>query len=265
MNKKADVSVIIPYFNNSSTIYRTIISVYNQTLLPKEIIVIDDFSNKREKIYLHKILKLFDNKKIKINLIRNKQNFGPGTSRNYGWNKASSKYVAFLDSDDSWHIKKIEIQYNFMKKNNITFSAHKSTYKYQDTFNNYRDKFSYKIIKPFWMFLFNQFTTPTVMLKKSVKLRFQDKKYYTEDYLLWLKIILHKKIYFIDLTLTYLHKASIGISGLSKNIDLMRKGEIETYAQLYEEKFINLGFYNFLLFFSFLKNIRRKLFFYVYN
>ena len=60
-----------------------------------------------------------------------------------------------------------------------------------------------------------------------------------------------KKIYFIDLTLTYLHKASIGVSGLSKNIDLMRKGEIETYTQLFNEKFINFEFHNFLIFFSF--------------
>jgi len=63
--KNADVSVIIPFYNNSSTIYRAIVSVYNQTLLPKEIIVVDDCSFKAESDKLKKILKKFNKKKNK--------------------------------------------------------------------------------------------------------------------------------------------------------------------------------------------------------
>ena len=262
--KNADVSVIIPFYNNSSTIYRAIVSVYNQTLLPKEIIVIDDCSFKAEINKLKKILKKFNKKKIKIHKLFIKKNSGPATARNVGWNNASSKYLAFLDADDSWHIKKIEIQYKFMESKNILFSAHKSTYKYKDTFDNYSVNFKYKKINIIDMFLYNQFTTPTVMLRRSIFLRFKDKKYYTEDYLLWLEILLFKyNIHLIKLTLTYLHKPSIGVSGLSKSLNLMRQGEIETFNILSKRKLINKSTFIILLIYSYIKQLRRRIFRYV--
>jgi glycosyltransferase involved in cell wall biosynthesis len=262
--KNADVSVIIPFYNNSSTIYRAIVSVYNQTLLPKEIIVVDDCSFKAESDKLKKILKKFNKKKIKIHKLFIKKNSGPATARNVGWNNSSSKYLAFLDADDSWHIKKLEIQYKFMESKNILFSAHKSTYKYKDTFDNYSENFKYKKINIIDMFLYNQFTTPTVMLRRSIFLRFEDKKYYTEDYLLWLEILLFKyNIHLIKLTLTYLHKPSIGVSGLSKSLNLMRQGEIETFNILSKKKLINKSTYITLLIYSYIKQLRRRIFRYV--
>ena len=264
--KNADVSVIMPFYNNTSTIDRAIISIYNQTLLPKEIIIINDCSSKNQSKKLIESLKKFDKKKIKIVLLFIKKNSGPATARNVGWNKSSCKYIAFLDADDSWHIKKIEIQYKFMEDKNIIFSAHKSTYKYRDTFKNYDVNFKYKKINILNMFLYNQFTTPTVMLRKSIFLRFEEYKYYTEDYLLWLEILLFKfDIYLIDLTLTYLHKPSIGVSGLSKNINLMRQGEIQTFNTLLKKNLINKILYKILLIYSFIKQTRRGIFYYGNN
>jgi glycosyltransferase involved in cell wall biosynthesis len=262
--KNADISVIIPFYNNSSTIYRAIVSVYNQTLLPKEIIVVDDCSFKAESDKLKKILKQFNKKKIKIHKLSIKKNSGPATARNVGWTNASSKYLAFLDADDSWHIKKIEIQYKFMESKNILFSAHKSTYKYKDTFDNYNKNYKWRKINVIGMFLYNQFTTPTVMLRRSILLRFAEKKYYTEDYLLWLEILLFKyNIYLIKLTLTYLHKPSIGVSGLSKSLNLMRQGEIETFKVLLKKKLIKKKIFIILLIYSYIKQLRRRLFRYV--
>ena len=264
--KKADVSVIVPFYNNANTMYRAIISIYNQTLLPKEIIIVNDCSSKNESKKLIKIIKKFDRKKIKIILLFLKKNSGPGTARNVGWNKSSSKYIAFLDADDSWHAKKIEIQYKFMKDKNIFFSAHKSTYKYRDTFKNYDDNFKYKKMSILSMLFYNQFTTPTVMLRKSIFLRFEDYKYYTEDYLLWLEVLLFKfDIYLINLTLTYLHKPSLGVSGLSKNISLMRRGESQTFNTLLKKNLINKIMHKILLIFSFIKQMRRGIFYYGKN
>ena len=132
--KFANVSVVIPYYNNSSTICRTLSSVYNQTVLPKEVIIVDDNSKKNENKKLKNILNKYNNKKINKVLINIKKNSGPATARNIGWNKSSCKYIAFLDSDDSWHIKKIELQYNIMEKNKLSFTSHYSTSKYSNTF-----------------------------------------------------------------------------------------------------------------------------------
>jgi glycosyltransferase involved in cell wall biosynthesis len=259
----ADVSVIVPFYNNSDTIFRAISSIYNQTLLPKEIIIVNDKSTKIEYRRLKEILNSFDEKKIKIHILILRKNSGPGTARNIAWAKSSCKYIAFLDADDSWHIRKIEIQYNFMKNKNILFSAHRSTYKYRGTFYNYNSNYNFKKIRPFDMFFYNQFTTPTVMMRRSVPLRFENKKYYTEDYLLWLEILLNKyEIYLIKLTLTYLHKPSIGVSGLSRNLKLMRRGEIMTFKSLLKNNYIKVNLFRLLMFYSFLKEIRRRIFHY---
>lgn len=99
MNEK--VSIIIPAFNCNKTIERCIESVLNQTYSKLEIIVINDGSNDNT---LDKIEKY--NKKI---LIINKENTGPSETRNIGIDKATGKYVFFLDSDDYLHPKAIEI------------------------------------------------------------------------------------------------------------------------------------------------------------
>jgi glycosyltransferase involved in cell wall biosynthesis len=257
-----DVSVIVPFYNNSNTIFRAISSVFNQTLLPKEIIIVNDKSKKKEYQSLKQILNSFDKKKIKIHILSLKKNSGPATARNIGWEKSSFKYIAFLDADDSWHIRKIEIQYKFMENKNIFFSAHNSTYKYRGTFNNYDNNYNFRKISVFNMFLYNQFTTPTVMMRRSVPLRFENQKYYTEDYLLWLEILLNKyHIYLIELTLTYLHKPSIGVSGLSRNLKLMRGGEIMTFKSLLKNNYIKMYLFKFLMFYSYLKEIRRRIFY----
>ena len=259
--KFANVSVLIPFYNNSSTINRTLSSVYNQTLLPKEIIIVDDSSKKKESKELKNILSKYNNKIIKKILIYKKKNCGPGTARNIGWNKSSCKYIAFLDSDDSWHIKKIELQYNLMKKNKLFFTCHYSTTKYSNTYNNYKIKTDFKKISLLQMLFYNQFTTPTVMLLRNIDLRFEEKKYYTEDYLLWLEICLSEtKMYLIKKTLTYLHKPSIGFSGLSKNVNAMRKGELSTFNALFKKKKINKFLFYILVIYSHIKSLRRTIF-----
>ena len=42
-------------------------------------------------------------------------------ARNYAINKASGRYIAFLDSDDIWLPNKLKVQLDFMKFNNYSF------------------------------------------------------------------------------------------------------------------------------------------------
>ena len=123
------ISVIIPIYNNALYIQEAITSVLSQGIEKLEIIIIDDGStdNFEEKI------NSFNDPRIRL---LKQTNSGAAEARNNGIRHATGEYIAFLDADDSWHIKKIEIQYKFMKDKNILFSAHKSTYKYRDTFKN---------------------------------------------------------------------------------------------------------------------------------
>lgn len=86
------VSVIIPLYNKSATIERTLASVRAQTFRDFEIIVVDDGST--------------DDSASKVSgddvrLIRH-ANAGPGAARNRGVSEARGDYLAFLDADDEW-------------------------------------------------------------------------------------------------------------------------------------------------------------------
>ncbi len=102
MNNQLTVSVIIPAYNSSSTIVRALNSVINQTVAVDEIIVIDDGS-KDNTCHIVETHYPF------VTLIRQK-NSGAAAARNTGAKSAKSELIAFLDSDDFWHIRKNEYQ-----------------------------------------------------------------------------------------------------------------------------------------------------------
>jgi glycosyltransferase involved in cell wall biosynthesis len=88
--------------------------VLAQTVLPAEIILVDDFSDDAgvTLAVLHDLQRL--DALLPIRLIFMSQNGGPGTARNAAWDISVQKYIAFLDADDIWDPKKIEIQWGWM-------------------------------------------------------------------------------------------------------------------------------------------------------
>lgn len=98
------VSVILPTYNRCSTLSRSIDSVLNQTYDNTELLIIDDGSTDGSE----KIVHGYDDNRIR--LITHQYNRGGSAARNSGIYASSGKYLAFLDSDDSWDCKKIEKQ-----------------------------------------------------------------------------------------------------------------------------------------------------------
>lgn len=93
MNPK--VSIIIPFYNAESYIYRSLESVIHQTYSNIECIVIDDGSNDNTMEVIGKYKKI-DNR-IKC---YKKENGGVSSARNLGIKKSNGDYIIFLDSDD---------------------------------------------------------------------------------------------------------------------------------------------------------------------
>jgi glycosyltransferase involved in cell wall biosynthesis len=100
------VSVIIPTYNRWPMIGEAIESVLAQSYQRFEIIVIDDGSNdgtaERLRQYSSSIR------------LASQRRSGVAAARNYGVRIAMGHYVAFLDSDDLWLPRKLEIQTTFM-------------------------------------------------------------------------------------------------------------------------------------------------------
>ena len=118
-----------------------------------------------------------------------KENGGPASARNAGINKATGKYIAFLDSDDLWSKEKLVKQVDFMEKTNAIWS-HTNYSFFQDSNENkvYKEmKVSYFKGKVFpQCLLSNPIATPCVMirnsyLQKNPYIRFPEEMRYGQD------------------------------------------------------------------------------------
>ena len=123
------VSVIIPIYNRSGVVERTLISVINQTYENWELLIVDDGSSQQERQLLGELILRLGDQRIQVLL--QKQNLGGGVARNIGMLAAKGEYIAFLDSDDEWENNKLEKQVEFHEnksKNLVSYT--KSTIHY---------------------------------------------------------------------------------------------------------------------------------------
>ena len=111
INFEDKISVIIPTYNRAKSIIQSINSVLKQTYYNLEILIIDDCSNDNTESLISTI------KDSRIKYIKLKENKGASFARNLGIKMSTGKYITFQDSDDIYHINKIEKQYlNLIKK-----------------------------------------------------------------------------------------------------------------------------------------------------
>ena len=96
------ISVIIPTFNRALLVKEALESVLRQKVAVDEIIIVDDGSNDDTSRVLQKY-------KDAIRIVR-QENKGVSAARNRGIAEAKHEWLAFLDSDDLWHVNKIKRQ-----------------------------------------------------------------------------------------------------------------------------------------------------------
>lgn len=109
------VSVIMPVYNSSKFLNKSIDSIQKQSLKDIEIICVDDGSTDDSLDILNDLKNKYDNIKIIC-----QQNSGPGVARNTGIKNAKGEYVAFLDSDDIYlDGTALEQMYNLGKSNDF--------------------------------------------------------------------------------------------------------------------------------------------------
>ncbi len=90
------ISVIVPVYNVENYLEKCLNSLVSQTLEEIEILVINDGSTDDSQ----KIIDVFQNKfpeKIKAFI---KENGGLSDARNFGIDRATGEFLAFVDSDD---------------------------------------------------------------------------------------------------------------------------------------------------------------------
>ena len=234
--ENSSVTAIIPAFRSEKVVIRAIESVLSQSSPVDEIIVVDDASDD----HTAQVVRDFAINHSQIRLIVNNQNLGPGQSRNVAWNLATSEYLAFLDADDTWHPQKIELQREWFRAHpseiicgtqHCIISENKVQNKGEET-----SQFTIKDL-----LRRNRFTTPSVMLRREISLRFDPKLRLSEDYLLWMEIASEfGHVSRINRSLTILHKPEFGAYGLSSKIGAMYFGEMKALTILNQKGHIGL-------------------------
>ena len=126
-----NVSIYIPAYNAEKTIIFSIEALFEQTLLPDQIIVINDSST-------DKTLENINVYKNKIEIIDNKTNKGLGYCRNLGIKLAKNNLVASIDSDVVPEKDWLKNLYTSLKKNNSVYCGGKLVEK--NTKNNIQNK-----------------------------------------------------------------------------------------------------------------------------
>ncbi|REG50339.1 O-antigen/teichoic acid export membrane protein [Paraburkholderia sp. BL6669N2] len=230
----APVSVVIPCFNCCDTIGRAVESVFRQTCRPQELILVDDCSTDGTRKYLGELIQAYPSNWIRI--VQQPRNAGPGAARNAAWAIATQPYIAFLDSDDSWHPAKVAIQYGWMAAHpDVAITGHpvaqlKSGEQF-DAQPGPTTTVPYHVSR--WRILFsNRFTPSSIMVRQDVSARFDEKKRHAEDYFMLLEVVLMDggKAYLFPSRLSHVYKAQFGAqTGLSAQLWNIQKGEQDNY------------------------------------
>jgi glycosyltransferase involved in cell wall biosynthesis len=255
------VSVIIPCFRSASTIERAVRSVINQTVLPSQIILIDDASNDASVEKLLALKKEYPLANISVEVMT--VNGGPGFARNCGWELATEPWLAFLDADDAWHPRKLEICWKWIQDHPETVLLGHQTKQVQEGVALGRislpDIVHGQTISFLEMFIANRFYTRAVMLRRDLPYRFRDRQY-TEDYLLWLEIVLSRATSYVlnqPLALSYRPEYSAG--GYSGQLWIHEKRELRAWQYLYEQGKISMLTTAIAQIWSYVKYLRRAL------
>lgn len=95
---RANISVIIPVYNHAATILRSVQTLVSQTVVPTEIIIVDDGSTDNFESVAPGLVSLTQAASIPLKIIR-QENKGAAAARNRGFKDSRGEYVIFWDAD----------------------------------------------------------------------------------------------------------------------------------------------------------------------
>lgn len=182
------VSVLMPVYNCEKYISEAVQSIFNQTFIDFELIVIDDCSTDSTV----EIIKKFSDKRIK--LIQKPINTGYTNSLNMAILEAKGKYIARMDGDDIALPERFTKQVSFLEKNpdiilcgtSVRLLGEKAIWMHPSCNDEIKVKLCFS----------TAFNHPTVMIKKEVLLVHNYNKDFepAEDYELWTRLVFVGKV-----------------------------------------------------------------------
>lgn len=188
MNKK--VSILICSYNSWNYIFNTIKSVLNQSYINFELLILDN-NSKDETV---KNIESFQDERIK--LFKSNINYWPYWGLNYLLDNSSWDYIAILDHDDLWANNKLELQVDFLEKNQEFIWCGTKTVMFYESDSKY---FEYYLQEK------NYYTIHSSLMFRKWDYKYDDSIFYFADWYFQKNILCKwkKLIYNIDESLTF--------------------------------------------------------------
>ncbi len=256
----APVSVVIPCYRCADTIGDAVASVAAQTQVPRQVVLVDDASGDGTAGTLHALAATYPQGWIEV--IELPHNQGPSRARNAGWERATQEYIAFLDSDDTWASTKLELQLRALREDpSIVLISHPMPILERDAPKPAPPRSARtRIVGRRRLLLNNPFPTPSVVLRRDLPYRFDEKFRRVEDFLLWGQIAFSGyRCAKLDAELGYLHKPCFGASGLSGDLKAMHRAGREVRRELLRQGLVSLPEHCFARSVGLLRKSRQRL------
>ena len=211
MENRGLVSIVMPSYNTAEYIAETIESVKNQTYPYWELLIVDDCSTDNTDDVVAEYLS-----DARIRYLKNDINSGAAISRNYALREAKGKWIAFLDSDDVWLPEKLQLQIDFMLKNDYKFTCTDYRTRLNGTWLPYV-YISPNVITKRKLTNYCYFSTITVMYDREYVglVQVEDLKK-RNDYAMWFQVIKKTPCYRLPMCLSYYYKHTGSVSSGSK-------------------------------------------------
>ncbi|KPV96912.1 glycosyltransferase family 2 protein [Pseudoalteromonas sp. P1-8] len=211
-----DLSVVITTQNRNDDLVRAIKSIKTQSVLPKEVIVVDDGSDVRVHLSL---LSELPNSILTV-IHRNSEPMGANYSRNMGLKLATSTLVSFLDDDDEFYPNKIEKVLKEYSNTNADIITSKAKVDFINSKSAYTISPSKHVSFETQLIKNEVGTTSMVTIKREFAVMiggFSEELPARQDYEAWLKALMNgAKVAVIDDVLTkinvFLYSSSISKS-----------------------------------------------------
>ena len=261
LKKTAPVSVVVPCFRCAATIDDAVASIVAQTLRPAEVLLVDDASGDDTVEALHRVAASYGADWIKV--IALPANRGPSHARNTGWQQAQHPYIAFLDADDTWGPRKLELQMAALDADpGIALIAHQMLVRPRGTvLPAPQPPVGIQIVGRRTLLVRNPFPTASVILRRDLPFRFDEDFRRSEDYLLWSQIVFSGyRCAKIDQVLAIWNRREEGAVGLSDDFAAIHHGRRELRRKLVRQGLLSKHEYVFASTIGLVNKMRREFF-----
>lgn len=118
------ISVIIPVYNASATLFHCLESLDRQTYRNLELLLVDDCSTDESLHILMSYVEQQSNPDFTIRILRHEENRGVAAARNTALERATGDYIYYVDADDSIEPDTLECLVNEAEEHGWDITGH---------------------------------------------------------------------------------------------------------------------------------------------